>query len=196
MASKPQTRRTRYLSADELQRLMSVLNDHQNRKCAHAVQLLLMTGARRGEVLSARWDEFDLANGVWVKPSAHTKQKRQHRVPISGAAVELLQEIRATSAGSQYLFPGALPDKPLQELKTFWAGVCKKAKLSNFRIHDLRHSYASILASSGLSLPIIGALLGHTQQSTTARYSHLFDHSLREATERVSSMLRDLEGKT
>ena len=74
-------------------------------------------------------------------------------------------------------------------MKTFWMGVCKKAELEDFRIHDLRHMYASILASAGLSLPVIGALLGHTQPNATARYSHLFDDPLREATERVGSLL-------
>ena len=180
----PEHRRTRYLSSLELGRLTTVLAGHPNQRCANLVRLLLLTGARRGEALSATWDQIDLNLGVWVKPSSHVKQKKEHRVPLSGVAIRLLREMHSQSAGSRFLFAGNVPDRPLQEIKGFWAGVCRKAELNDCRIHDLRHTYASILASAGLSLPVIGALLGHTQPNTTARYSHLFDDPLREATER------------
>lgn len=75
------------------------------------------------------------------------------------------------------------------EIKKTWASLCKAAGIAGVRIHDLRHTYASVLASSGLSLPIIGALLGHTQPSTTARYAHLFDDPLRIATERAAAII-------
>jgi integrase len=172
-------RRNRYLSMDELERLTAVLNHHPNRRCANIIKLLLFTGARRGEVMNATWDQFDLEEGVWVKPSAHTKQRKEHRVPLSEEAVELLSDIKSEAASSPYVFPGKSPERPLSEIKTFWMGVCRKAGLEDFRIHDLRHTYASILASEGLGLPIIGALLGHTQPQTTARYSHLYDDPLR-----------------
>lgn len=79
-------RRNRYLSMDELERLSNVLNDHANRKCANVIKLLLFTGARRGEVINATWDQFDLEGGGWIKPSAHTKQRKEHRVPLSEEA--------------------------------------------------------------------------------------------------------------
>ena len=75
------------------------------------------------------------------------------------------------------------------EIKRPWRAICAQAGLSSVRVHDLRHSYASILASAGLSLPVIGALLGHTQPGTTARYAHLFDDPLRAATERVGAII-------
>jgi len=75
------------------------------------------------------------------------------------------------------------------ELKKAWAKICKLADLEGVRIHDLRHTYASILASGGASLPLIGALLGHTQSQTTQRYAHLMDDPLREATTRVGAVL-------
>ena len=87
------------------------------------------------------------------------------------------------------MFPGKNPDVPLTDIKHFWAAICRKAEIKDCRIHDLRHTYASILASAGLSLPVIGALLGHTQPNTTARYSHLFDDPLRQATERVGAVV-------
>jgi integrase len=96
------------------------------------------------------------------------------------------------SAASEYLFAGR-NGRPLAEIKRIWSSICKSAGLSDVRIHDLRHTYASILASSGLSLPIIGALLGHTQAATTQRYAHLIDDALRQATERVGAIVADTE---
>lgn len=183
----PESGRTRYLSAEELRRLLEALGNHPNQNCANVIRLLLLTGARRGEVLNATWDQFDLAAGIWVKPSSHTKQKKEHRVPLSAAAIQLLTQLRNEGKDGLFLFPSKTGLQPLSDIKRFWIAICRDADLEDFRIHDLRHTYASILASAGLSLPVIGALLGHTQPNTTARYSHLFDDPLREATERVAS---------
>ena len=189
----PEPKRTRYLATEELQRLTAVLREHTNQTGANVIRLLLLTGARRGEVMNATWDQFDLEAGVWTKPSAHTKQKKEHRVPLSAPALQLLSEMKAEAGLSPYVFPGRVPNEPLKEIKNFWARVCKGASITDCRIHDLRHTYASILASAGLSLPVIGALLGHTQPNTTARYSHLFDDPLREATERVGALVTGLD---
>ena len=189
----PEERRYRYLTGDELRRLTEALAVHPSRVAANAVRLLLLTGARRGEVLSARWDQFDLDAGIWVKPSSHTKQAKEHRVPLSAPARQLLAEMTGDSS-SPYLFPGRGVDGPMTEIKGSWARLCKAARLDGVQIHDLRHTYASVLASAGLSLPVIGALLGHTQPGTTARYSHLFDDPLRAATERAAAIIAGNEG--
>src|SRR6202040_1981652 len=127
-----------------------------------------------------------------------TKQKREHRVPLSAPARQLLAEMRAKAEQraaekgrlpSPYVFPARTGDGPMVEIKTAWAALCKAAGLDGVRLHDLRHTYASVLASAGLSLPVIGALLGHTQPGTTARYAHLFDDPLRAATERVGAII-------
>jgi integrase len=220
----PEHRRARYLSFAEIIKLAEALATHHEKTSAQAIRLLMLTGARRGEVLSARWDMFDLENGIWVKPSAHTKQRKEHRVPLSAPAIELLKGLKAEALDRMkkaqateikpYVFPGD-DGEPLTDIKRTWLAVCKKAGLAKeaaqrtrggklvkdkdgepimvwkttVRIHDLRHTYASVLASEGLSLPIIGALLGHTQPQTTARYAHLFDDPLRAATERVGALL-------
>jgi integrase len=195
-------RRYRYLTGDELSRLTDALAVHPNQQAATVVRLLLLTGARRGEVLGATWDQFKLEAGVWIKPSSHTKQKREHRVPLSAPARQLLTDIRAEAEysakakgrePSRYVFPARVGGGPMVEIKTAWAGLCKAAQLDGVRIHDLRHTYASVLASAGLSLPVIGALLGHTQPGTTARYAHLFDDPLRAATERAGAIITGVD---
>jgi integrase len=184
----PEHPRERYLSAQELARLGGVLDVHPERASANAVRLLMLTGARRNEVLSATWDQFDLAIATWTKPHAATKQARTHRVPLSPPAVALLAEMRMT-ATDRFVFPGQTPDRPLVEIKRFWAAACRQAGIEGVRLHDLRHTYASVLASSGLSLPIIGALLGHSQASTTQRYAHLLDDPLRQATATAAKVI-------
>ena len=198
----PEEGRERYLSPPELGALTKALANHPNQSIANAIRLLILTGARRMEVLSAKWDQFDLQEGVWVKPSAHTKQKREHRVPLNAPALELLTKMRSAAEGenaaeSEFVFPGGQGNNHLTGVKKAWKTVCEEAGIVGCRLHDLRHTYASILASSGLSLLVIGKLLGHVQQATTGRYAHLYDDPLREATNRVGALVDAVaNGKT
>jgi integrase len=187
IAKNPENRRERFLTPAELGRLMSALAAHP-RQSADAVRLLLLTGARRGEVLGATWDQFDLAAGVWVKPASATKQGRLHRIPLSVAAIQLLRDMQSKADGPA-LFPGRGRDAPQTTLKKFWAAICRDAGIQGVRLHDVRHSYASLLAGAGLSLPTIGALLGHSSPATTQRYAHLLDEPLRVATEKIGAII-------
>ncbi len=215
----PEEKRSRYLNKTEIAALIRALNEHSEPMSANAIKLLMLTGARRGEVLGATWDMFDLENGIWTKPSAHTKQRRLHRVPLSGPALRLLIDMKEEAKRmarrdgipmSPFVFPGG-EGKHLVEIKRTWVSVCKKAGLiekdprqgsdrllwrPTVRIHDLRHSFASILVSAGASLPLIGQMLGHTQPQTTARYAHLYDDPMRKAAEMVGAfMLPELKMK-
>jgi integrase len=176
-------KRRRYLSAEELGRLTIALASCKDQQSADIIRMLLLTGARRGEVLAATWDDINLVAGTWSKPAATTKQKSEHQVPLSAAARALLTGLRRRlPAGAKWLFPVS-DGGHRKDVKDAWAAICGAATIKNARVHDLRHTYASVLASTGQSLPIIGALLGHTTPSTTARYAHLFDDPLRLATE-------------
>jgi len=187
-------KRRRYLSNDELARLGKALNAYRDRQSADIVRLLLLTGARRGEVLQAKWEDFDLKSGKWSKPSATTKQKTLHEVPLSDAAVRLLLNLRGhLPKDTEWVFPVA-NGSHRRDVKDAWAAICRDAGIKNTRLHDLRHTYASVLASAGLSLPIIGAMLGHTQANTTQRYAHLFDDPLRAAAERASAIITGKHG--
>jgi integrase len=184
----PETKRTRHLSAAELGALTTALAAYADQDAANIVRLLLLTGARRSEVLAAKWDDFDLENGVWTKPGATTKQKTEHRVPLSAPARQLLAELHEGKI-TEYVFPGRSGGHR-ENVKGAWEDLAKAASITGARLHDLRHTYASLLASAGNSLPIIGALLGHTQPQTTQRYAHLLDDPLRQATEGVGRLVR------
>lgn len=190
-------RRHRWLSGDELGHLGKALKAYPDKRIADALQLLILTGSRSGEVRNATWDQFDLARGVWTKPSHHTKQKKTEHVPLSGEArllVANLRERAVKNLGDEsklndfpFLFPGS-EGKPLGDLNGAWRKICKEAGLKGARIHDLRHTYASHLVSGGHSLPLVGRLLGHTQPGTTQRYAHLADDPLRKATDEFGAM--------
>lgn len=190
-------KRTRYLSQAEIKALTDALVRLADQQAANVFRLMLLTGCRKGEALSARWSQIDLVAGVWVKPGSTTKQKTEHRVPLSAAAVALLDRI---DRQSDFVFLGQIEGQHRQEVKAQWENLCAAAGLvdaageKTVRMHDLRHTYASVLASAGLSLPIIGALLGHSQPATTARYAHLMDDPLRQATERAAALVSGAQG--
>jgi integrase len=223
---KTEHKREKFLTEQEIARLSDAMTAHPERNSANAVRMLLLTGARKGETLAATWPQIDLAARTWTKPAATTKTNKDHRVPLSAPALQLLSDMKAEADKENQrrvrdrlppitaLFPG--PDgKPLTDIKHFWASICRTAGLSvqvaktddkgravkdnagkpvmvwqsTVRIHDLRHSYASVLVNLGLSLPVIGQLLGHTQAQTTHRYAHLRDDPLRDATERAGAVI-------
>ena len=184
--------RERYLSDDELARLTKTLDAWTDQRMANAIRLLLYTGARRGEVLAAEWGQFDLNEGTWTKQSAHTKQKRVHKVPLSDAALAVLSKMQdertKSDKVSPFLFPGR-SDGHRVDLKKPWPAICKEAGIKDLRVHDLRHSFASVLVAGGASLPMIGKLLGHTQVSTTQRHAHLDVDPLRDLVNKVGAVV-------
>lgn len=175
-------KRERWLSQEELQRLAAVLDTHSNQRAANIVRLLILTGARKSEVMRATWDQLNFDRGVWTKPAHTTKQRRNEHIPLNEQALFLLRVMRAAADdGCAFLFPGDTPDRPITDIKGFWREVRDAANIPDARLHDLRHTFASHLVSEGYSLPVVGRLLGHTQTQTTQRYAHLADDPLREA---------------
>jgi integrase len=181
-------KRTHYLSGDELVRLTAVLNAYPDQQVADIIRLLMLTGARKGEALSARWDQFDEA-GTWTKASSEVKQRRDHTVPLSAPVLQLLNDVRArTKRDSPFVFPGRGSHR--KSISAEWLQIRREAALGSARIHDLRHSFASALASSGVSLPLIGQLLGHSNVGTTSRYAHLYLDAQRRAAETAASVIQ------
>lgn len=152
-----------------------------------AIRLYLLTGMRLREVLHLRWDEVDLERGLLFLPDSKTGRKT---VVLSTPAVDILKSlprigiyvIAGESAGQE-------DEKPRADLKRPWAAITKRASLPGLRIHDLRHSFASVGAWSGLGLPVIGKLLGHSDSKTTARYAHVDVDSSRRAADAIASQI-------
>ena len=145
--------RRRYLSAGELTRLTKALADHPDRQAANVIRLLLLTGARRGEVLAARWADIDLSDGTWSKPPSSTKQREHHQAPLSAPARQLLAEIRERQTANrhvvgEYVFPGGGGTGHLVEVKRAWRQLCRTAGITELRIHDLRHNSESRIIPS------------------------------------------------
>jgi integrase len=181
--------RERFFPPADLAKLSDALQDEPEAPAADCLRLIMLTGCRPGEAMRATWAEFVDA-GYWDKPSAHTKQRRRHRAPLSPAAAELIAKLRCKRANdSGFVFPGRIKGRPLRELRGCWERAAARAGLEGARIYDLRHSFASIGAGGGLSLQIIGKLLGHTVARTTEKYAHLADDPLREAAAKIGGAI-------
>jgi integrase len=186
-----ETPRERYLSQDEIARLATALDTAEDDRASGIIRLCMLTGARVGEVRQARFEDFNLEHLSWTKPASTTKQRRVHRVPISDEAAAIVRQRRlAVAKGSPWLFPGDAPGQPVQEIRRFWARIQKEVGIEDVRIHDLRHTFASLLVSGGASLEMIGKLLGHSQMQTTQRYAHLMDSPLRAGVGAVASAFK------
>jgi integrase len=197
-------KRERYLSDDEIIRLIKTLDADENQINKSIIKLILLTGSRKGEVLSARWQDFDLKNGIWIKPADLTKQKRSSHIPLNSEALEILKQMKKKIAPEtkikhckedqiisteHFLFYNLKTKTHLQDIKKFWIKICKKAEIKNATIHDLRHTFASMLVNSGIGLEVIGKLIGHSNMKTTQRYSHLINSTLKQATEVFGSKI-------
>lgn len=207
-----ENRRERFLSADEVIRLGEAIREgetiglpweiDETKKSKHvpkesrrtaidsdaaaALRLLIFTGARLREILHAKWSDVDLERGVLV---AHGKTGRRP-VILPAPAAAIFAELPRRDV---YCFPGERSTRenpcPRADLNRPWRAIARRAGLDGVRLHDLRHSFASFAAAGGASLPIIGRLLGHTQPSTTQRYSHLADNPLRAVADRVGDQV-------
>ena len=206
-----ETSRERYLSTEELARLGEALrlaetiglpwkSDPAKAPSKHlpaqaqrrtllssevtlAFRLLLFTGARLREILHLEWRHVDLERGLILLPDSKTGRKT---IVMSVLTVALLRSARRSGP---FVIPGAVPDQPRSDLKKPWLAIQRHADLEGVRLHDLRHTFASIGAGASLGLPIVGKLLGHSQPATTARYAHLDADPLRRATDLIGAQL-------
>jgi integrase len=188
----PEEGRERFFSQGELTGITDALAQYPG-VAADCVRLIMLTGCRPSEALAAEWSEFEKEPGYWIKPSAHTKQRKTHKLPLSPPAIELielLRQKRQKNEKGEWVFPGDKPGEHLAALWHVWHFVRDKTGLGvGARLYDLRHTFASVGAGGGLSLPIIGRLLGHTQPRTTQRYAHIGDDPLREAAEKITTVI-------
>lgn len=178
--------RHRYLSGDELRSFLDALEAEPSRALADALRFLLMTGARRTEVLQARWDAIDLDKQQWYLP--HTKNGKSRFVLLNDAAVELLRQ-RPRTEGNVYVFPGRNEGGPIINPYKGFQRALARSGIAGLRIHDLRHSFASLAINNGATLYEVQHLLGHSDSKTTTRYAHVASANLRKASAHVSAII-------
>jgi len=184
---KENNQRQRFLTPEEIQRMYEAMEHEPNKIAVAALKFLLLTGARREEALKARWENVDLENGVWFLPQ--TKSGRGRYVQLNSEAQALLQAL-SRDEGSPWLFPSKRdPSKPIYSPRDAFDRVLTAAGIEHLRLHDLRHTFASLAINAGVSLSIIQGLLSHQSPVQTMRYSHLMNSTLRNASESIGDVI-------
>lgn len=195
----PSGQRHRYLSPQELKRLGEVLDQPAASETAGTaaiiIRLLVLTGARRGEIEGLKWSEVDFNFGMLRKETSKTGAKV---IPLGRAALQILDDQRQWRSSNQvWVFPAQKGDGHFDGLSKEWGRIRRLAKIEDVRVHDLRHTFASIGAGGGVGLALIGGILGHRQASTTQRYAHLADTPLRAAADFIGAEIAaSLEAKS
>lgn len=191
--------RKRYLNVDELGRIGVALKGLVAEEAilptaAHAIELLLLTGGRLNEILSAEWEWVDEKRGLLNLPDSKTGAKP---IYLSAAAIDVLGRQKEVRNGSSFIFPSRSGEKHFVNLRKSWVRICERSNVQDARLHDLRHTAASIAVGQGTSLAIVGKLLGHTQAQTTLRYAHVdSDPALRAVNEMGDAVTKAMQGKT
>jgi integrase len=170
----------RYLEGEELQRLLKVLDADKNKMVAKIILFLLSTGARKDEVLNAKWSQIDRVKNSWLISADVSKSKKRRTVYLNEVALGILDELD-TESKSKYLFTSSRTGDSFSDISKVWTRIRNKAGIPDVRLHDLRHSYASFLANSGCNEFQIQQALGHASTVTTRRYVHMSQEAMQQA---------------
>lgn len=184
-----------YLKEDQLVRLVEVLRSDENRPVCHILMFLLSTGSRLNETIQAKWSQVDTENGVWRIPASNSKSKRTRSVPLNDSALWVLEQARM-QGNFEHIFANPATGKPFVTITRVWYRIRKQVGISHLRIHDLRHSFASLLVSGGRSLYEVQQILGHSDPKVTMRYAHLSTKALQEAASSASVLVPKQEAMT
>ena len=180
--------RERYLTTEEVQRLFDELDTNRNVQVGQVIRLLLYTGARKREVLDAKWEEIDFSRQLLTVPPGRSKSKKPRHIPLSDAAIELLQSLPRQD-DIPWVFFNPKTKKPPVSIFYAWDTIRKRIGIPEVRLHDLRHSYASFLVNAGRSLYEVQKLLGHHDPKVTMRYAHLSPQAMLEAVNVVGNVV-------
>lgn len=178
----------RFLTTEETQALMTAIKDSDNQMLQYIVPMLIMTGARKREVLDLQWSDLDLEQRQWRLAEANNKSKKVRHIPLSEGVLAILNSVPRFE-GCPFVFPNEKTMKPFVSFFCSWDTARKKAGLADLRVHDLRHSFASFLVNAGCPIYEVKELLGHSQIKTTQRYAHLSQDRLMSATNKVSNLV-------
>jgi len=182
--------RTYRLNSDELSRLVATLNSYKNRPVCLIALFALSTGMRIGEILKTRWSDINKEDRALLVPASNAKNKKSRSIPLNDSAISVLDQLDTEGKyDHDHVFINRRTGKPYTTISRQWVKVREAAGLPRLRIHDLRHQFASLLVNEGVSLYIVKSLLGHSQISTTEKYSHLAADSLLSASGQVAKIL-------
>ncbi|HMZ56229.1 MAG TPA: site-specific integrase [Nitrospira sp.] len=181
-------KRDRFLQADEIPRFFAALSEVEGEATRDALLLLLLTGARRSNVLAMRWEDLDLTLGRWRVPSEHSKNGDVLVVPLTSATLEILKR-RQQGASGEYVFPSDSKTGYITPPKGAWQRLLKRADLTGVRLHDLRRSLASWMVIEGASLVVTGGALGHKDPQSTAIYARLSVDPVKHAMEKAQAAI-------
>lgn len=181
-------RQERFLTREEAIRLKTRL-EQENTPASRVLLLLLLTGARKSEILKAKWENVDLEKQILTVPISKSGKSRY--ISLSSQVCEIISAMRANASqqGSQWLFPGRNRNRPLKNIQASWQKIRAELGLGSVRIHDLRHSFASFMAAQGHSIYEVQIMLGHADPRTSMRYAHLRQEQLLQAAENVSQLI-------
>lgn len=179
-----------YLDDEQLGRLMDVLRTDANRPVCNIAILLLGTGCRLNEILSAKKSDIDIENRILRIAASNSKSKRVRTVPLNDASIDIILKQMDDTKGYDYLFINNQTGKPYTTVMKVWVRLREKAGLPHLRLHDLRHSFASFLVNSGRTLYEVQQILGHSQSIVTERYSHLSTKTLQSAANCASVIIQ------
>lgn len=177
--------RERYLSQKEVRRLLHCLDNSPQSMGAAFIKLLLFTGARKSEILKAAWEQVDLSSRILTVPLS--KSGKARHIALSEEAVSVIKSLPRTN---KWLFPGTNPHKPMACPYYLWGKIKKNCGLTDIRIHDLRHSYASFMVNNGCSLYEVQKVLGHSDPRMTQRYAHLDTKVMLSAVDKTGRAIR------
>lgn len=188
----PDTHRQVFLNTDEIQRLLEAGRPRPGMQNPHTlliVMLLTLTGVRKANALKAEWSEFDLVRGLWNLPAHKTKQRKPQAIQLAQEVLNLLHQLPSREIGERYLFANPKTKKPYCSIYSSWNTMRQRAGLGHFRMHDLRHTFASLLINGGASLFVVQKSLGHASPQTTMRYAHLAETTQRQAIQAAAAQI-------
>jgi integrase len=186
LKTAPDVCRERFLTVEETHRLLKAIDTDENQTAAQSIKLLLLTGARRNEITQAKWEYVDWQKKTLLVPCS--KSGRPRLIQLNSAALDLMRTLQR-EPGNAFIFPSPVTGRPSASLHFPWTRIRKRAGLTGFRLHDLRHSFASFLVNKGVSIYVVQGLLGHANVRATQRYAHLANETLSDAAELIPSVM-------
>lgn len=182
-----------YLDAEQLERLFNVLKTDPNRPVCLIIMMAICTGARLNEILCATWSQINRETRTWKIPALNNKGKKVRSVPLNNSSLDIINQLD-TEGEFEYLFINRVTGKPYRSIHKYWGKLRERANMRKIRIHDMRHTHASLMVNSGRTILEVSRILGHSSVKVTERYTHLSTSTLQDASNSASIIISKAMG--